>query len=63
MSIVRDIDDRPSKRRLMEVVTKFASGIGAKVVAEGTETEGEARACIEAGVTHLQGYLFGHPTV
>jgi len=63
MSIVRDIDERPSKRRLMEVVTRFASGIGAKVVAEGTETESEAKACIEAGVTHLQGYLFGHPKV
>jgi len=63
MSIVRDIDERPSKRRLMEIVAKFASGIGAKVVAEGTETEAEAKACIEAGVTHLQGFLFGHPTV
>ena len=60
-SIVRDIDQKPARRRLMEMVCAFARASGADVVAEGVETEGEAVVLRDLGVAYLQGYHIGHP--
>lgn len=59
MSIVRDADSDGRKRRLIELLCKFADATDARLVAEGVETEAEAAAVSEAGAYFLQGYLFG----
>lgn len=62
MSLIRGIDSDRNKLRLLALLAEFADATGAQVVAEGIETEGEARAVIEAGAHLMQGYLFGRPT-
>ncbi|MEO0812241.1 MAG: EAL domain-containing protein, partial [Myxococcota bacterium] len=59
MSIVRNADSDPRKRRLIELLCKFADATEANLVAEGVETEAEAIAVTRAGAKFLQGYLFG----
>ena len=59
MSIVRNADSDPRKRRLIELLCKFADATDANLVAEGVETEAEAIAVTRAGAKFLQGYLFG----
>jgi len=39
----------------------FAHTAGCRLVAEGIETQEEARTLTELGVEFGQGYLFGHP--
>lgn len=61
MSLVRDIDQHPTKRRVVGAIATLCRELGSKVVAEGVETVGEANAVIEAGVELLQGYLYARP--
>jgi EAL domain-containing protein (putative c-di-GMP-specific phosphodiesterase class I) len=63
MSIVRDIHRDGHKHRLAELLCGFASTTGATLVAEGVETEDEARILRACGAHLLQGYLFGHPSI
>jgi EAL domain-containing protein (putative c-di-GMP-specific phosphodiesterase class I)/CheY-like chemotaxis protein len=63
MSIVRGIDRDLHKQRLLELLCQFAAATGAVVIAEGVETESEARAVAATGVSLMQGYLFGRPTL
>jgi len=61
MSMIRDIDRHPTKRRVVAAITALCRELGGLVVAEGVETEAEAMACVESGVDLLQGYLFAKP--
>jgi EAL domain-containing protein (putative c-di-GMP-specific phosphodiesterase class I) len=61
MSIVRDVHKDDHKQRLVSLLCSFAEATGSEVVAEGVETEEEARALADAGVDLMQGYLFGEP--
>ena len=61
MSIVRGVDADPRKRRLIDLLCKFAKATEAQVVAEGVETKEESAALLDCGVDFLQGYLFGRP--
>ncbi len=63
MSIVRDVHEDAHKRRLIELLTRFADASGARLIAEGVETAGEAAALRQIGVHLLQGYLFGRPSL
>jgi len=63
MSIVRGLDTEPRKRRLVDLLCKFAEATEAQVIAEGVETKAEADALIECGSHMLQGYYFGRPTL
>jgi len=47
--------------RLVTAIVNLCVDMGAKVVAEGIETEGELRAVIAAGVHYGQGYLLARP--
>ncbi len=49
------------KRELMATLVLPAGTHGARVIAEGVESEGEARALVEAGAAYAQGFLFGSP--
>ena len=42
-------------------ILQVSSAIGARIVAEGIETEAEAAALLDLGYTAAQGYLFGRP--
>lgn len=62
MSIIRDVDSHPHKRRLLEMLCKFGRATGTLLIAEGVETEAEAAAVVECGVDMIQGYLLARPT-
>ena len=61
MSLVRDIDQHATKRRVVAAIASLCRELGSRVVAEGVETEAERQACVEAGIDLLQGYLFAKP--
>lgn len=51
----------PVRQALATALVTFAGRIGAAVVAEGIEVEGEAQVLSALGVGYGQGYLFGRP--
>lgn len=62
MSLVRGVDRDQALRSLAAAVTGFATQMGALIVAEGVETEGELLALRKLGVQYGQGWdLFGEP--
>lgn len=61
ISLVRGIDGDPAQRSLCQALTGFAHATGARVVAEGVETEEEAGALHKLGADLAQGYLFAAP--
>lgn len=61
MSLVRDIEKHPLKQHLIRSLTELCQAQGAKVVAEGIETEAEAQVVVDLGCDLLQGYLFARP--
>lgn len=61
MSIVRNLDTQPRKRRLIELLVRFAEATEARLIAEGVETPGELEALRGCGVELLQGFLLGRP--
>lgn len=62
MSLVRDIDRHPTKRRVVGAISTLCRELGSRVVAEGVETKAELDAITSAGVDLVQGYLFARPT-
>lgn len=60
-SLVREVDAHGIKRRALSSVVRIARDLGADVIAEGVETEGEASAVRGLGVRYAQGYLFSTP--
>ncbi len=61
MSLVRGVDVEPTKRKLVESMTRLCGELGMLVVAEGVETRAERDALVAAGCDLLQGYLFARP--
>jgi len=59
MILVRGIDQDPSRREVVRAMNSIAHGIGAEVIAEGIETDGELRALRDLGVRYGQGFYFG----
>jgi len=62
MSLIRDIDRQPTKRRVVGAIATLCRELGSRVVAEGVETQAEAAVVIDAGIELIQGYLFARPT-
>jgi EAL domain-containing protein (putative c-di-GMP-specific phosphodiesterase class I)/GGDEF domain-containing protein len=60
-SLVRTIENSPTRRALLSTLTHYAHQIGAQVIAEGLETRDELATVIEMGVPYGQGYLLGKP--
>jgi EAL domain-containing protein (putative c-di-GMP-specific phosphodiesterase class I) len=59
LTLVRGIDaDRP-RQEVVRAINGLALGIGARVIAEGVETERELRVLRDLGVRYGQGYYFG----
>lgn len=61
LELTRGIDRDPVRHSLATALVTFAGDIGATVVAEGIETEGELTALQQLGICYGQGYLIGRP--
>lgn len=62
MSLIRDADKSPLKRKLIGSLTSVCQELGVLVVAEGIETVEEQAVAATAGCHLMQGYLFGKPS-
>jgi EAL domain-containing protein (putative c-di-GMP-specific phosphodiesterase class I) len=56
--MVRDIDTSFVKQEMLRAILSLAENVGAKVIAEGVETEREHDTLLELGITYAQGFLF-----
>ena len=61
MSLVRGVDQDPTKAAVIRSMRQLCTDLGILVVAEGVETTAERDALIHAGCPLLQGYLYGKP--
>jgi FOG: EAL domain len=61
MSLVRQVDQTPTKRSIIRSMASLSSELGIRLVAEGVETPGERDSLLESGCDLLQGFLFGKP--
>jgi len=57
----RDIPDDPDGVAIVRTMLSMAAHLRLRVVAEGVETEVQARFLAEHGAPHMQGYLFARP--
>ena len=58
---VADIAEEEVDRRIVAAIVAMAASVGLSVVAEGVETEAQARVLADLGVDDLQGFLFARP--
>ncbi len=57
-SFVREIQDEDGHYPVVLAIISIARGLGLHIIAEGVETESQARYLEQAGCTTLQGFLF-----
>lgn len=62
-TLIAGIETDTLRQAFGEVMTEFASQLGAVLIAEGIETREELASVISLGVTTGQGYYLGRPTV
>lgn len=60
-SFVRDLGRDPSAGAVIHAVTSIGKILGMAVVAECVESEDQLSFLVDAGCTHIQGYLLGKP--
>ena len=60
-SFVRGLGDSGSDGSLVEAIVAMATALRLELIAEGVETEVQARQLEEVGCSMMQGYLFGRP--
>jgi diguanylate cyclase (GGDEF)-like protein/PAS domain S-box-containing protein len=60
-SITRHIDVDDARRRLAHAIAELAGQMGATVIAEGVETQGELDAINAVGISCAQGYYLSRP--
>lgn len=62
MKLIRSINLAPAERqKLLATLVRAATELNSVPLAEGIETEGEARTCQQLGFVLGQGYFFGRP--
>jgi len=61
MSLIRDIEKTPTKRRMVRALATLCRELETPFVAEGVETQAELDTLLELGADWLQGYLFARP--
>ncbi|GAB3437543.1 EAL domain-containing protein [Massilia solisilvae] len=61
MGLVRGIDTSKAKQAIVKGVLAICSELDIRVLAEGIETRAERDFLSDAGVSLMQGYLFGKP--
>jgi diguanylate cyclase (GGDEF)-like protein/PAS domain S-box-containing protein len=60
-SFVHDVESNRRHRAIVRTITAFAEDLGLELVAEGVETEGQAKLLAEMGCVTGQGYLYAMP--
>ena len=60
-SFVRTLRERPESTKIVDAILGLSRSLGVDTVAEGVETEEQARLLQELGCKNGQGYLFGRP--
>ena len=63
IALVRDVHISLVNREMVKAIITMGRGIGAEVIAEGIQTDGEAEVLQEMGVDWGQGYLLARPEV
>jgi EAL domain-containing protein (putative c-di-GMP-specific phosphodiesterase class I)/ActR/RegA family two-component response regulator len=61
MSLVRCVDENPTKLAVIRSMLQLCGDLGILVVAEGVESPAERDVLVAAACPLLQGYLFGRP--
>lgn len=61
MSLIRDIDRRPTQQRLVRSMVDVASDLRALLIVEGIETDSELDTLVDLGCDLMQGYRFARP--
>ena len=61
VALTRDVDSDPARQALARALVDFGRSIGASIVAEGVETQGELDMLVWLGVTYAQGYFLARP--
>ncbi|WP_181705266.1 EAL domain-containing protein [Chthonobacter rhizosphaerae] len=61
MEMVRGVDVDRGRQALVRGIVQACDVMDVRVVAEGIETEAEARTLKDIGIPYLQGYLFARP--
>ncbi len=59
---VSEVYADPTKRAFVRNIVSLAKATGARIVAEGIETQEELQLCQELGADYGQGYLLGRPS-
>jgi len=60
--LVADLSTEPRMRILVSALVQLCDDLGARVVAEGVESEDEALALMDTGAHFAQGYYYGRPS-
>ena len=61
-SFVQTLHERPQSAKIVAAVIGLSRSLGVQTVAEGVETERDARVLLQLGCGLAQGYLFGRPS-
>jgi hypothetical protein len=61
MSLIRGVNDDPTRQHLIRSLNGACRDLGIRVVAEGVETKEERDTLVALGSNLLQGYLFSKP--
>ena len=61
MSLIRGVESSIVKQRLVRTLRDFCREAAITLIAEGIETRKQLDTLRELGVSHGQGFLFGHP--
>ena len=61
MSLIRGIDQSPTKQKMVKALASLCKDLGTPLVAEGVETTAECDSLVALGADWLQGFLFAHP--
>ena len=61
MQLVQGCHADPKRAAIIRAIARLAVDLGATVIAEGVEETEELHAVSEAGIRHIQGFLFAEP--
>lgn len=63
MALIRDIDQSPIKRTMVQHTFNMLKDLGILLVCEGVETQPEYNVLTDLGINLMQGYLFAKPAI
>ena len=59
--LITDVCSDDKARSVLRAVVEIARALDLDLVAEGVETQAQARSLVQIGYEYLQGYLYGKP--